>query len=39
MHIGAKIEAKKAIFCQNEETKKMARPIGIATFFVKLLNC
>ena len=22
MHIGAKIGAKKAVFCQNEETKK-----------------
>ena len=39
MHIGAKIGAKKAVFCQNEETKKWQDRLELPLFFVKVLSC
>ena len=36
MHIGAKIGANKAVFCQNEETKKWQDRLELP---LSLLNC
>lgn len=33
MHIGAKIGAKKAVFCQNEETKESGKTDWNCHFF------